>query len=69
MSEEQTPKRTRARTPNGKTITGFRISDALCEVLQPILPVHVNTHPLGGRPRIADRPCADAIFYERGDGW
>jgi putative transposase len=64
MNEEQTPKRTRARTPNNKTTTGFRISDALWEVLQPILPVHVNTHRFGGgRPRIADRPCADAIFY------
>ena len=64
MSEEQTPQRTRARTPNNKTTTGFRISDALWAVLQPILPVPVNTHRFGGgRPRIADRPCADAIFY------
>jgi transposase len=64
MSEEQTPKRTRARTPNNKTTTGFRISDALWAVLQPLLPVHVNRHRFGGgRPRVPDRPCADAIFY------
>ena len=28
-------KRTRTRTPNNKTTTGFRISDELWEVLQP----------------------------------
>jgi transposase len=28
------------------------------------LPVHVNTHRFGGgRPRVPDRACADAIFY------
>ncbi len=57
-------KRTRARTPNNRTTTGFRVSDALWAVLQPLLPVHVNTHRFGGgRPRVPDRPCADAIFY------
>jgi len=57
-------KRTRARTPNNKTTTSFRISDELWEVLQPLLPQHRNTHPLGeGRPRRPDRECADAIFY------
>ena len=64
MSAEQTTKRTRARTANNKTPPGFRISDALWTVLQPLLPVHVNTHRFGGgRPRVPDRPCADAIFY------
>ena len=64
MSEEQITKRTRARTVNNKTTTGFRISDALWAVLQPLLPVHVNTHRFGGgRPRKPDRECADAIFY------
>ncbi len=57
-------KRNRAGTPNNKTTTGFRISDELWEVLQPLLPEHRNTHPLGGaRPRRPDRECADAIFY------
>jgi putative transposase len=33
-------------------------------VLQPLLPVHVNTHRFeGGRPRASDRDCVDAIFY------
>ena len=64
MSQEQTSKRTRARKRNVQTMTGFRISDALCEVLQPLLLVHVNTHRFGGgRPRTPDRDCADAIFY------
>src|SRR5438046_1060187 len=56
--------RTRARTPNNPTTTGFRVSDALWAVLEPLLPVHVNTHRFGGgRPRVPDRDCADAIFY------
>jgi transposase len=64
MSAEQITNRTRARTANNKTTTGFRISDALWAVLQPVLPVHVNTHRFGGgRPRKPDRICADAIFY------
>jgi putative transposase len=61
---EQKPKRTRNRTANNKTTTGFRVSDELWAVLQPLLPVHVNTHRFGGgRPRVADRQCADGIFY------
>lgn len=64
MSEKQITKRVRARTVNNRTTTGFRISDALWEVLQPLLPTHVNTHRFGGgRPRQSDRACADAIFY------
>jgi putative transposase len=61
---EQKPKRTRQRTANNKTTTGFRVSDELWAVLQPILPVHVNTHRFGGgRPRVPDRQCADGIFF------
>ena len=57
-------KRTRTRSANNKTTTGFRISDKLWTVLQPVLPVHVNTHRFGGgRPRVPDRECADGIFY------
>ena len=57
-------KRTRPRSPNNKTTTGFRISDELWAVLQPVLPVHVNIHRFGGgRPRVPDRACADGIFY------
>lgn len=60
----QTTKRTRTRTPNNQTTTGFRVSDALWAVLEPLLPNHINTHRFGGgRPRVSDRRCADAIFY------
>jgi putative transposase len=58
------PQRERGRTPNNRTTTGFRVSDALWAVLEPLLPVHVNTHRFGGgRPRVPDRTCADAILY------
>jgi transposase len=64
MNKSLLPKRTRTRTPNNRTTTGFRISDALWVVLAPLLPVRVNTHRFsGGRPRVPDRRCADAIFY------
>ena len=64
MKKQEKPQRNRERTPNNHTTTGFRISDELWEVLQPLLPEHVNTHRFGGgRPRVADRDCADAIFY------
>src|SRR5215210_123880 len=64
MNEPTPSKRTRPRTPNNRTTTGFRVSDELWGVLQLLLPVHVNTHRFGGgRPRVPDRQCADAIFY------
>ena len=65
MNELMTvPARTRVRTPNNRTTTGFRISDDLWAVLEPLLPARVNTHRFGGgRPRVPDRRCADAIFY------
>jgi transposase len=64
MSKATTSQRNRARTPNNRTTTGFRISDELWAVLEPLLPEHVNTHRFGGgRPRVPDRRCADAIFY------
>ncbi len=64
MKTQATPKRTRPRTPNNRTTPGFRVSDQLWAVLEPILPVHTNTHRFGGgRPRVPDRACADAIFY------
>jgi putative transposase len=56
--------RSRARIPNNPITTGFCISDALCTILEPLLPVRLNTHRFGGgRPRVPDRCCADAIFY------
>ncbi len=56
--------RTRVRTSNNRTTTGFRISDERWAVLEPLLPPRVNTHRFGGgRPRVPDRRCADAMFY------
>jgi hypothetical protein len=64
MKKQESKKRERERSPNNRTTTGFRISDELWAVLQPLLPVHVNTHCFGGgRLRVPDRDCADAIFY------
>src|SRR5437667_12902035 len=64
MNRQEPKNRERERTPNNRTTTGFRISDELWAVLQPLLPVHVNHHRFGGgRPRVADRRCADAIFF------
>jgi putative transposase len=58
-----TTKRTRARTPHHRTTTGFRIADALWAVLAPLGPDRVHTHRFGGgRPRVPERPCADAMF-------
>jgi putative transposase len=64
INEEETPKRKRQRTPNNRTTTGYRVSDELWAVLQPLLSMSINTHRFGGRrPRVPDRDCADAIFY------
>src|SRR5215472_11205188 len=64
MSKQNNQPRERPRTPNNRTTTGFRISDELWAVLEPLLPVHANTHRFGGgRPRVPDRACADAIFF------
>src|SRR5882757_2722204 len=57
-------RRTRRRTPNNRTTTGFRVSHERWAVLEPLLPAQQNTHRFGGgRPRVPDRRCADAIFY------
>lgn len=58
------PKRSRLRTQNNQTTTQFRLSDELWTLLEPLLPKRVNTHRFGGgRPRVPDRQCADAIFF------
>jgi putative transposase len=64
MEKETKAKRTRKATPKNRTTTGYRVSDELWAVLEPVLPPHANTHRFGGgRPRVGDRKCADAIFY------
>src|SRR5258705_11237904 len=64
MKKQENTERMRPRTPNNRTTTGFCISDELWPVLQPLLPVHVNSPRFGGgRPRVADRACAGAIFF------
>jgi hypothetical protein len=60
--ETKAAKRIRERTPNHPTTTDFRISDELWALLAAVLPVHEHRFG-GGRPRVADRRCADAIFY------
>jgi len=63
IPEQGVERRTRERTPNNPTTTGFRVSDALWAQLGPVLPPHPNSHRFGGgRPRVPDRACADAIF-------
>src|SRR4028119_1502114 len=64
MKTTTTSARSRERTRNNPTTTGFRVSDALWAFLEPLIPVRINTHRFGGgRPRVPDRRCADAIFY------
>src|SRR5437764_158788 len=47
-----------------RTDDGWRIPDTLWEDIQLFLPPRVNTHPFGGgRPRVPDRACLDAIFF------
>ena len=47
-----------------KVTASYRVADELWAVLQPLVPVPANRHCFGGgRPRVPDRQCADAIFY------
>ena len=58
------PKRAGPATKTNPTTGAFQISDELWEVLEPLIPEHVNTHRFGGgRPRVPDRTCANGIFY------
>jgi putative transposase len=50
--------------PPSPAAAKWRMPDELWAEIEPLLPVHVNTHPFGGgRPRKPDRDCLDAIFY------
>src|SRR5207247_9462952 len=54
----------RQRAPVNKVTASYRVSEALWAVRSPLLPVQKNTHRFGGgRPRVPDRQCADAMFY------
>jgi transposase len=48
-----------------RTMAGiFSIPDEMWERIEPLIPEHVKTHPLGGgRPRVPDRQAMDGIFY------
>jgi putative transposase len=64
MKTTKNPKRIRRRAPVNPVTASYRISDELWAVLEPLLPKHKNTHRFGGgRPRVPDRRCAEAIFY------
>src|SRR5262245_8695070 len=66
MSTETAAKRSRTRPPNNKTTTGFRSSGELWAVREPLRPERVNTHRVGGgRPRVPERRCAEAIVDVR----
>lgn len=42
----------------------WRLSNELWEILQILLPEHKNKHRFGGgRPRVPDRVCMEAIFF------
>ena len=64
MTTAKVKKRKRPRAAVNKVTASYRVSDALWAVFQPLVPVRANTHRFGGgRPRVPDRQCADAIFY------
>lgn len=63
--EPEAKPRIRPRAKRNKS-TGklFTVSDELWALMVPLLPEHPNTHRFGGgRPRVPDRVCADAIFF------
>src|SRR5437899_11777823 len=54
----------RQRASVNKVTASYRVSEARWAVLSALRPVQKNTHRFGGgRPRVPDRQCADAIFY------
>ena len=65
MKNPEPKPRTRPHAKRIKSTGGqFTVSDELWALLEPLLPVHQNTHRFGGgRPRVPDRTCADGIFF------
>jgi len=64
MSRVRAQERKRPRAAVNSVTASYRVSDALWAVREAVVPEHENTHRFGGgRPRVPDRQCADAIFY------
>ncbi len=68
MSKAKDPKPGRSKragpaTKTDPTTGAFQDSAEFWEVLEPLIPKHVNTHRFGGgRPRVPDRICANGSF-------
>src|SRR5215813_11014972 len=64
MTTPKAKKRQRPRAVVNKVTASYRVSAALWAVLEAVVPKPKNFHRFGGgRPRVPDRQCADAIFY------
>jgi putative transposase len=64
MTPPKTKKRQRPRAAVNKVTASYRVSDELWAVLETVVPKQKNFHRFGGgRPRVSERQCADAIFY------
>jgi putative transposase len=64
MATKKAKEQGRRRAKVNKVTAGYRVSDELWTVLHPLLPEQGNSHRFGGgRPRVPDRQCADAMFY------
>jgi len=64
MATKKAKEQRQPRVKVNKVTASYRVSDEIWAVLQPVLPEPVNSHRFGGgRPRVPDRQCADAIFY------
>ena len=64
MKNETKEKRTRQRTAKNRTTSGYRISDEMWAVLEPVVPVPVNPHRFGGGRRLDLR----AVRSSRAEG-
>jgi putative transposase len=63
MTTPKAKERKRPQAAVNKVTASYRVSDELWAMLEAEVPEHENTHRLGGgRPRVPDRQCADAIF-------
>ena len=63
-------KRTRPHAKRMASTGGrFGLTDELWALMEPCLSEHKHTHRFGGgRPRVPDRQCAEAIFFVRRTG-